>query len=208
MSESKELNGKRYGRLVLVGDPMRRHSGRYIAARCDCGVERLLLLADVLSGRQKSCGCLAREVGYLLRQVDSEGNPKYSATVEYRSWSNAGQRCTNPRNLSFPTNGGRGIKLCEEWVGDFPKFFHQMGPCPIGHCLVRLDPSSDFSKENCRWASSKRGQVFEFEGVRRTASNWSTRLGIPIRRILDELEDGRSIAEIHGDYRESLPIAA
>jgi hypothetical protein len=74
--------------------------------------------------------------------------------------------------------------------------------------LVRLDPNGDFSKANCRWSKSKRGEVYEFQGERRTASAWSTKLGIPIRQVLDGLEDGKTIAEIDAEYSAALPVAA
>jgi hypothetical protein len=68
------LTGQRFGRLTVTGyahkarygdrfSP-RRHAWRCV---CDCGLDRLALGVDLLAGRVKSCGCLAkdncREVG-------------------------------------------------------------------------------------------------------------------------------------------------
>lgn len=194
--------GQRYGRLVVATEPQKRESGRYVGCTCDCGTSRYVLLADLLSGRQRSCGCTKREVTALLRQTDEHGNPKYGATVEYRVWSNAQQKCCNPRCVSYPNNGGRGIKLTAEWATDFVKFYADMGRCPSGYCLVRLDPAGDFSKDNCRWSRSKRGETHEYQGAKRTVASWAAKLNIPIRYILDGLEDGRTLAQIHEEYQE------
>ena len=130
------LIGKRFGRLVVATEMERRHSGRHVGAECDCGISRYVLLKDLLNGRQRSCGCLAKQVSYLLRQYDSNGEPKYGCGIEYRAWSNAGQKVNNVNAPGYPSNGAKGIKLCAEWDSDFPKFFEQMGPCPVGHCFI------------------------------------------------------------------------
>jgi len=201
--------GNKFGRLTVETPPERRNGGaNYVGTVCVCGTKRYIALADLLRGKQRSCGCMAREVSYLLRQFDEHGQPKYGALVEYRAWSNAKQKIENPRSVSYARNGGRGIKVCDEWGGDFPAFFADMGACPAGFSLVRLNPDADFSKDNCRWSKSKRGQVYEFRGERRTASGWSTILAIPIKIVLDQLEDGLSVAQIYDNFQAQLSEVA
>jgi hypothetical protein len=200
--------GEKFGRLTVETRPERRSGNSYIGCVCICGEKRFIAVAPLVSGKQKSCGCLAREVSSLLRQNHPDGSAKYSALVEYRSWSNALQKCSNPRSVAYARNGGRGIRLCPEWESDFPRFFADMGPCPEGHCLVRLNPDNDFSRENCRWSKSKRGQVYEYRGQRRTASSWSTTLGIPLGLLLNALEDNQTLAQIYDDYQNTLKQAA
>lgn len=201
--------GQRHGRLVIAAEPETRLGRKHVRCACDCGTSLYVLLAYLLSGRKRSCGCMKCEVTTLLRPTDEHGDLKYSPTVEYRAWSNAQQKCYNPRSVSFPTNGGRGIRLSSNWTTDFARFYADMGRCPFGFCLVRLDPSGDFSKDNCRWSRSKRGETHEFQGVKRTAASWSKSLNIPIRYILNGLENGRTLAQIDADYqRPLLDVAA
>ena len=151
--------GRRFGRLEIVAEPVRRHTGRYVAAKCRCNsdVERYYPLQDLLKIKVRSCGCLAAEVNYLLNSTDSEGQPKYSTHREYRTWQSLIQKTTNVRSPAYAQNGGRGIQVCEQWRFDFPKFFGDVGPAPIGHNLVRVDPTGGFEPGNVRWSPSRRG---------------------------------------------------
>jgi hypothetical protein len=124
--------GAKYGRLTVETRPERRSGNHYVGCACICGEKRFISVAGLASGKQKSCGCLAKEVSALLKQNHPDGSPKYSAITEYRSWSNAQQKCSNPRSASYARNGGRGIKICPEWDGDFPRFWSDMGQCPEG----------------------------------------------------------------------------
>jgi hypothetical protein len=66
------------------------------------------------------------------------------------------KRCTNPKNVKFPTYGGRGIRVCERWLNSFPNFLADMGERPTGKTLDR-HPNNDGNYEptNCRWATAK-----------------------------------------------------
>ena len=73
---------------------------------------------------------------------------KYSKT--YMAWSSIKQRCKNVNSRNYKYYGGRGIKVCERWY-NFQNFLEDMGECPDGYRLERLDASKDYFKENCKW---------------------------------------------------------
>ncbi len=79
-------------------------------------------------------------------------------TPEYYSWQNMKDRCMNKRNAQWSDYGGRGIKVCPEWVISFKAFYEHMGPRPSGYSLDRVDVNGNYEPSNCKW-SSKKDQV-------------------------------------------------
>ena len=66
-------------------------------------------------------------------------------------------RCNNPNFPAYPSYGGRGISICPEW-DDFWVFVSDMGECPEGFTLDRIDIDGDYTPDNCRWASRSNQQ--------------------------------------------------
>jgi len=59
-----------------------------------------------------------------------------SRTREWNRFYQAKQRCTNPKCKRYPGYGGRGIKFLFE---SYEQMFAELGPCPAGKCLDRID---------------------------------------------------------------------
>lgn len=41
--------------------------------------------------------------------------------------------------------------MCSAWRNDFLSFLKEMGECPVGHSLDRINPDGDYAPKNCRW---------------------------------------------------------
>lgn len=75
-----------------------------------------------------------------------------SKTTTYKAWANMKDRCDNPYCASYPWYGQKGITYNQAWKF-FAEFFADMGECPKGFSLDRIDSKKGYSKENCRWIS-------------------------------------------------------
>lgn len=63
MSKGKDISGQRFGRLVAI-EPLRSEKGRGVIWRCkcDCGGEIEVCASRLINGKNKSCGCLNKEI--------------------------------------------------------------------------------------------------------------------------------------------------
>ena len=74
----------------------------------------------------------------------------------YSVWQGMIKRCFQQKNNSYKNYGGRGITVCEEWrdSASFLAYLDEnLGPCPAGYQLDRIDVDGNYEPGNVRWAS-------------------------------------------------------
>jgi len=150
MSKLTDITGQRYGRLTAL-KPIGSNKFKKVIweCRCECGQTIRVLGNHLRSGNTASCGCLHREI--MKFQFRTHGHSVNGTTTsEYNAWAGMMQRCYNSKHIGFRYYGGRGIHVCNRWF-KFENFLADMGRCPPGLTLDRIDPNGDYKRGNCRW---------------------------------------------------------
>lgn len=175
--------GEKFNRLVVLEDLGIIGRRRMCLAQCDCGVVKKFRWDGVFSGETKSCGCYHRDAVSLSSTTHGMSN-----TRTHDIWITMKQRCINPNSSGYDLYGERGITVCERWLDSFENFYEDMGECPEGMSIDRIDVNRGYSPHNCRWAdgttqmhnqNKRKGNCTSiFKGVSfNTAKNkWDSRL--------------------------------
>lgn len=81
---------------------------------------------------------------------------KQQYKAEFNVWRSARHRCTAPTSQAWKNYGGRGIRMCERWAGDFSAFLADVGPRPgDNYSIDRIDNDGNYEPGNCRWVTAK-----------------------------------------------------
>ncbi len=122
-----------------------------------------------------------------------------SRSSTYQIWAVMKYRCLNPNFKGYARYGGRGITVCERWMV-FDNFYEDMGECPKGMSIDRINNDGNYCPENCRWATPKqqarntsRNKPITYKGKTLCISEWAAELGISRKTLLHRLNYGWSV---------------
>lgn len=181
-----DLVGQVFGRLTVIERAGSPNNNARWKCRCECGRFSIVYGMDLRRAKQVSCGCL---------QTERRFKHGMAQTRVYRVWMQMRERCSNPNHKSWANYGGRGIKVCDEWMESFESFIADMGQRPDGYWLERNNNNRGYSKDNCQWVTPRAQQnnkrtnrLLEIDGITKTFMEWSREYGVPWTTIRARIE--------------------
>ena len=205
MSKSfrEDLTSQRFGRLTVIEFvPIPKSSNSYWKCKCDCGNFSIVMGKSLLNGDTSSCGCFHKE-----RTASGKYNLKHGMSNSriYRIWKKMKERCTNTNSNNYAHYGGKGIKICDEWLNDFTEFYNwSMANGYTDELTIdRIDVSGNYCPENCRWVDMKTQQrnrtnniQIEYQGKKMCLSEVAEKLGVNQKMIQNRYRRGYSEREM------------
>lgn len=144
--------GEKINRLTMIekiGIKEVGNNGKRLSCaifKCDCGNEKQIIIAKVKNGRTLSCGCLHKRM-FNHKKHGLTKHPLFS------KWTDIKSRCYNKNVDMYKNYGGRGIKVCDEWLNDFMSFYNWSieNGWEEGLQIDRVNFNGDYEPNNCQF---------------------------------------------------------
>lgn len=203
MSKIVDLSGERFGFLEVLSMTEERKFGKVVwLCKCDCGNLHKVISCNLKNGSTVSCGCKSNA-------RLSKGNYKHGMHKSriYNIYICMKERCYNPKATSYENYGGRGIRICPEWLGEngFMNFYNWSMEHGYSKELSidRIDSNGNYEPNNCRWETSKsqnnntrKNRIINYNGQSHSVSKWAEITGIKRSTLTTRLNKGLPLQKV------------
>lgn len=218
MGKIIDLTGMKFGKWTVIEltDKGNRKETRWLC-KCDCGKIKSVDSACLRNGKTKSCGCSSG-------QYKSQNSTKIKNANQRlcRIFYEMRDRCLNSNLKCYKNYGGRGIKVCDEWLDkkngrvNFYNWAMKNG-YRDDLTLDRINNNGNYEPSNCRWVTRKEQQnnrrnnrYITYKGETHTMKQWSEFLNISYSAFKQRLDanlpkqlcfyPGKITREVRKDY--------
>lgn len=176
------LIGQKFNRLKVL----KRVDNKW-ECKCDCGNIVFINTYKLKSGHTKSCGCY--KIDILKRNVITHG---LSKTRIYKCYHDMKARCYRKSRNDYKWYGGKGIKVCKEWLSDFVIFYNWAinNNYRDNLTLDRKNTNGNYEPNNCQWITISEQQCkrsdcnfIEFNGNIYSMKQLSKTVNIPYNTL-------------------------
>lgn len=201
----EDFINKKYGRLLVISYDAKKGNNHYVNCRCECGNTKSIRLSRLKSGETQSCGCIRIENLEKLRQINNIEKHGKSKEKLYNVYRNIKYRCYNSNCHIYKNYGGKGVKVCDDWLNDFMSFYnwaHSNG-YQEGLSIDRIDVNGDYEPSNCRWsdnttqANNRSNTIYlTHNNKTQSLSTWAKELSIPYATVYSRFSKGEETSSI------------
>ena len=211
MVKFKDLKGKHFGKLTVIEKIENKGKKVCWKCKCECGNYKDVISCHLLSGAINNCGCLKKDK--IKRIKTKHGKSK---TKLFRVWAHMKDRCYREKDKRFRNYGGRGIKICEEWLNKengFINFYNWAikNGYKENLSIDRIDNDGNYEPQNCRWTTMKvqannttRNHYLTYKGEKHTIAEWSTLTNIQQETIRKRLKRNWTIERTLNTKRKKV----
>jgi hypothetical protein len=117
-------------------------------------------------------------------------------TKIYRVYCRMKQRCYDQNVKEYKHYGGRGIKVCAEWLDDFMEFYKWAteNGYKEGLTIDRKDVNGNYEPNNCMWVDRKAqnnntraNRYITYNGETHTMAQWAEIKGLKLQTLANRL---------------------
>ena len=170
MSLKIDLTHETFGKLFVLGKTQLKWNGQPLwACHCDCKNFRLFTTNFLTKRGATDCGCEHKNACR-----SSKITHGYKGSKVYSVADSAIRRCHDINKDNYPSYGGRGITVCDEWRNDRAEFCRWLESEGFrdGLQVDRIDNDKGYSPENCRLLPNS------FNGINKKSSSLTGVCGV------------------------------
>lgn len=187
MAKRRMFAGEKFGRLTVI----KLISGQKCLCKCECGNVKEFSKYNILNGATSSCGCFRKQKLTDINFINGK-----SGTRIMKIFYGMKKRCYNTNSSAYKNYGGRGIKICDEWLNNTQNFYDWAikNGYKDNLSIDRIDVNGNYEPNNCRWANKKvqanntrLNHLITYNGETKNITQWAKELNISPKILNDRI---------------------